>query len=182
MKELTIEQKAKAYDELLVKAKQIYNKENDVLIMYTIEDLFPELKESEGEKVRKALIDFFGKSAKYGGQTNGVYDKNILAWLEKQTEQKLAWGEEDERKRKLIIGLLEGWLSTFKETCYAEDCKCGIDWLKSLKERITYKPSEEQIHAFEQVYEWYNNNFAPSETLTSLYNDLKKFEYRKKII
>ena len=133
MKELTIEQKAKAYDELLVKAKQIYNKENDVLIMYTIEDLFPELKESEGEKVRKALIDFFGKSAKYGGQTNGVYDKNILAWLEKQTEQKLAWGEEDERKRKLIIGLLEGWLSTFKETCYAEDCKCGIDWLKSLR-------------------------------------------------
>ena len=49
-----------------------------------------------------------------------------------------------------------------------------INWLKSLKTRTAWKPNEKQIHAFEQVYEWYNNNFAPSETLTSLYNDLKK--------
>ena len=48
-------------------------------------------------------------------------------------QPKQEWSKEDERERKRIIGLLEGWLSTFKETCYAEDCKCGIDWLKSLR-------------------------------------------------
>lgn len=47
---------------------------------------------------------------------------------------------EDEREMKRIIGLLEGWLSTFKETCYAEDCKCGIDWLRSLKNRVQPRP------------------------------------------
>ena len=54
----------------------------------------------------------------------------------KLVEQNPAWSEEDEKERKRIIGLLEGWLSTFKETCYAEDCKCGIVWLKSLKDRL----------------------------------------------
>lgn len=51
-------------------------------------------------------------------------------------EQAFAWSEEDEKERKRVVGLLEGWLSTFKETCYAEDCKCGIAWLKSLKQRM----------------------------------------------
>lgn len=54
----------------------------------------------------------------------------------KKIEQKPAWSEEDEKERKRVVGLLEGWLSTFKETCYAEDCKCGIAWLKTLKQRM----------------------------------------------
>ena len=33
--------------------------ENDVLIMHTLEDLFPEIKESEDEKIMKGLIDYF---------------------------------------------------------------------------------------------------------------------------
>lgn len=53
----------------------------------------------------------------------------------KEIEKKFAWSEEDEKERKRVVGLLEGWLSTFKETCYAEDCKCGIEWLKSLTQR-----------------------------------------------
>ena len=67
----------------------------------------------------------------------------------KKIEQKSALCEDDERERKRIIGLLEGWSSTFKETCYAEDCKCGIVWLESLKYRYTWKPSEEQLDALE---------------------------------
>lgn len=67
----------------------------------------------------------------------------------KKIEQKSALCEDDERERKRIIGLLEGWSSTFKETCYAEDCKCGIVWLESLKYRYTWKPSEKQLDALE---------------------------------
>lgn len=58
---------------------------------------------------------------------------------EQAIEQKSAWSEEDEKERKRVVGLLEGWLSTFKKTCYAEDCKCGIAWLKSLKQRMKGK-------------------------------------------
>lgn len=55
----------------------------------------------------------------------------------KKIEQKTAeWSEEDENERKRVVGLLEGWLYTFTNTCYAEDCKCGIAWLKSLKRRM----------------------------------------------
>ena len=76
------EEKANAYDELLVKAKQIYNKENDVLIMHTIEDLFPELAESKDEKIKKSLIEHF----KFNVQQilNDFSNRDVLAWLEKQ--------------------------------------------------------------------------------------------------
>ena len=67
----------------LEEAKRLYKTANadqrDVL-----EKLFPELMGSEDEKIRKTLIDFFSNGAKYGGHTNGIYDKYILAWLEKQ--------------------------------------------------------------------------------------------------
>lgn len=90
MKELSIEEKAKAYDELFVKAKQIYNKENDVLILHTIEDLFPEFKKSEDEKIRKWLIGYFnqyiidGMPQVFG---NGLNVEDVIAWLEKQGEK-----------------------------------------------------------------------------------------------
>lgn len=91
MKELSIEEKAKAYDELFVKAQQIYNKENDVLILHTVEDLFPEIKESDGERIRKVLIDLV-KCNERSGYTllNNVTTDSMLAWLEKQGEQKPA--------------------------------------------------------------------------------------------
>ena len=82
-------EKAEAYDKLLVKAKQIYNKENDVLIIHTLEDLFPELKESE--RIRKRLISYFRSQMeaypKKDPEVLCTYNKWI-AWLEKQGEQK----------------------------------------------------------------------------------------------
>ena len=126
----------------------------------TPEYIFPELAESEDEKVRKALIDFFGKGAKYGGQTNGVYDKDILAWLEKQgetspvlsnssnigkDEQNPAWSDEDERLCQCLIEDQEGFLDEVNRDKYGHseiisDLKEmyheRIDWIKSLKKRI----------------------------------------------
>ena len=84
-------------------------------------------------------------------------------------KQKPAWSKEEEVKINRIVACLEN-LNVADNDILLKD----VDWLKSLKERCTWKPSDKQIHAFEQVYDWYNDNFAPSETLTSLYNDLKK--------
>ena len=78
---MTQEEKAKAYDKALESAIIAY-KDEDRHLKATLERIFPELKESEDEKIREA--------AKYGLQhlgwehINGIKIKDILAWLEKQ--------------------------------------------------------------------------------------------------
>lgn len=84
---MTTEEKAKAYDELFVKASRIYNKGNDVLIMHTIEVLFPELKENEDERIRKALIKGFNKLDKSAVWYNGITNAQILDWIEKKGQK-----------------------------------------------------------------------------------------------
>lgn len=57
MKELSIKEKAKRYDEALEQAKYIYTYCcDDEEQLRKIESIFPELKESEDEKKRKWLI------------------------------------------------------------------------------------------------------------------------------
>lgn len=85
---MTQEQKAEAYSKAVEKAKQEYNTATSEDRKQWLEELFPELRESEDERVRKAVFNFFNRGAKNGEQTNGVYDKDILAWLEKQTYTK----------------------------------------------------------------------------------------------
>ena len=55
----------------------------------TIEYIFPELKESEDERIRKELIEFV--------KSRGGFKQEYIAWLKKQSEQKLA----DEPKFKV---------------------------------------------------------------------------------
>ena len=166
---MTDKEKALAYDKLRVKAKQIYNKENDVLIMHTIEDLFPDLKESEDERIRKHLIslvknwDKDGIASKYTSNPNDI--KQILAWLEKQgtpaklseeelddklkllrSQPKQGWSEEDEKRlRDTINTIIVYKEDTNVRCCQSElnDCIANINWLKSLKERATWKPAPE---------------------------------------
>lgn len=47
------------------------------------EKYFPELAESEDEKIRKSLIEYFGEQCDMS-DWNGVYGYQVLAWLEKQ--------------------------------------------------------------------------------------------------
>ena len=91
MSELTIEQKAKLYDEVVERAKKWYNAPNiDKIPTFgnkIIEDIFPEFYESEDEKIRKELIRAF-KSFNSIKVWNGIEHTNILAWLEKQGQSK----------------------------------------------------------------------------------------------
>ena len=93
MKELSIEDKAKAYDEVISKLKGFMAQGVDPLITRAdVQDFFPELKESEDEKIRKVLIDYFKRykeQEECGIKTfYGIPTDDILAWLEKQGEQK----------------------------------------------------------------------------------------------
>ena len=74
---MTQAEKAKAYDEAIERARKYMAKGYDVLMT----DIFPELKESEDEMIRKEII-----TALKFANDDGVYDKHI-AWLEKQKEK-----------------------------------------------------------------------------------------------
>ena len=89
MEELTIEQKAKAYDEALERAKELLEVGlKDTRDKRVVLSFFPELAESEDEKIRKGLIDYFSD---FHLQTfAGLDPKKILSWLEKQGRQKPA--------------------------------------------------------------------------------------------
>ena len=84
---MTQEEKAKAYDIALARAREIHHNEDDKV--KDMEFLFPELKESEDERVRKVLIELV-KCNERSGYTllNNVTTDSMLAWLEKQGEKK----------------------------------------------------------------------------------------------
>jgi len=96
MKELTIEQKAKRFDEVIEKFDVILNlntvKESGTIFTEDVRKILPELKENDGERVKKELILFFTERAKHTEDStfNGLSSKEIIAWLEKQGEQKHA--------------------------------------------------------------------------------------------
>lgn len=76
----------KKYEQALTNARQEYNTTENVERKQWLEELFPELKESEDEKIRKALINGFNKFDKSAVWYNGITNGQILAWLEKQKE------------------------------------------------------------------------------------------------
>lgn len=87
-KNITIEDKAKAYDEAVKEASIAY-KDEDRHLKAVLERIFPELADSKDERIRKAIIKFLIDV------NNGAYRKSELeiaswiAWLEKQGQNKL---------------------------------------------------------------------------------------------
>ena len=112
MKELSIEEKAARYDEAIEIAKSNYDTivgmdENCTFakegIVNTFHHMFPELKENDGESIRKWLIGYFnqyiidGMPQVFG---NGLKVKDVIAWLEKQGDVDRRIQEEIEKQTK----------------------------------------------------------------------------------
>lgn len=82
---MTIEEKAKAYDEAVNKLRRFMAQGVEPLITRAdVQDFFPELKESEDERIRKAIIATIHL---YYGEPLEDEAKEMLAWLEKQGEK-----------------------------------------------------------------------------------------------
>ena len=90
MKELSIEEKARAYDEAIKKAAALYKASEPMSgCNVIIETLFPELVESEGEKIRKWCISHFKECInviKDNDEYKEYLSNKVLAWLERQGE------------------------------------------------------------------------------------------------
>lgn len=98
-----------------------------------MQEIFPELKESEDEKIRKTVIEMIHDTPNIECEENyNVRKEDVLVWLEKQGGQKSsAWSEEDIRNIENIDSVL------FYDKYLPEDtCMRLRNWLKSLKQRI----------------------------------------------
>ena len=73
------------YKDALKRAEAVIKiAQNQKEVYGCITTIFPELKESEDEKVRKALIRFHKSTI----DVDGIKGEDIITWLEKQAEQK----------------------------------------------------------------------------------------------
>lgn len=80
---MTTEQKAKAYDEALEMAKNVLETDLHESGVWAIKKIFPELKESEDEKIRQGMIRFLN-SEKAEGIFTYEARRSWIAYLEKQ--------------------------------------------------------------------------------------------------
>lgn len=96
-----------------------------------VEKVFPELAESEDERIRKELKRAIAVALDYSYFDKETAD-NCIAWLEKQCEQK-PWSEEDER-------IKNGLIENFKWFCgdFPETTKWGKDDDMLVKDIITW--------------------------------------------
>ena len=162
------------YEAALERAREYYAKLGNKQLKEEIEEIFPELKESEDEKNWKAVLGY-------------VKDGALRAWLEKKKEQKeQKWSpsesemgalyklcyisnqitdEDDTELIKLYQDLKREYFNGHSfENMFTKDT--GNQW----------KPTEEQLDALMNM-RFAVEKFGPSASLAainSLYNDLKK--------
>lgn len=89
------------YKEALERAKNFHANMVSDGIRYTVEEIFPELKESEDERMRKALIRFFQWFPYDRLNDENLKPEEAIAWLEKQ--KPVEQNSEDERIRKALL-------------------------------------------------------------------------------
>lgn len=139
MKELSIEEKARAYDEAIKIAKEI-NNEHRAQPSNVMTRVFPELAKSEDDRIREALLEYFNEQCAMS-DWNGIYGYQVVAWLEKQSEQKsVELSKDDEEALEMaIIALEDMYDDDTPNTTYGGHYMpfdTAANRLKSLKDRI----------------------------------------------
>ena len=148
--------------------------------------LAPELKVSEDERIRGWIIRTLKSLNSSPVQIDGAYEMMLpaIAWLERQgsqilansaktckDEQNTAWSEEDETKVDDIRRAINELLTQNESWGFLED---ALDWLKALKARHTWKPSDEQMEALKHIADGWATSDSERMNINALYNDLKK--------
>jgi hypothetical protein len=110
----TIEEKAKAYDRALEIAKAWCKLDSNDLSNGDLETLFPEIRESEDERVRQRFINLVKMSSEVGGFALHKWEADeMLAWLEKQGEMDMKSYKAAEDEKREFVG--DGFIK-----CYAD--------------------------------------------------------------
>ena len=202
MKELSIEENAKAYTELINRLEDVkeaikehnYGIAMDMLCKpypaFQIITLSSELKESEDAWSEEDEAIYYGviETEQYMlDVVNGIKKFNVgnisikeectreLNWLKSlknkvQPQSKQEWSEEDKEKMRSIFLGIEAYCPSI---IYGNDKEEVLSWLKSLKDRYTWKPSDEQIVALKHASNDCSIAFADMKILATLYEQLK---------
>lgn len=134
---MTIEEKAKAYDKALERAKAL-NADN-LLSDDAIEEIFPKLKESEDEKIRKEIITYFklkeeaAQKAEYFQSERGF--SRWIAWLEKQKPVDISEIEMKRHNEGYIRGVHDAYDNI-------NQARSILNQLRKEKPKIEQKPTE----------------------------------------
>ena len=147
----------KKYKDALANAREEYNTTENVERKQWLEELFPELKESEDERIRKAILNYLTKM--WGNSQDdvcGVHVEDAIAWLEKQGQVKESTisHEENDRIRKAISQCVEDMRGQF-EKLYSVHHKDAIAWLEKQAEQ---KPTDKVKPKF-KVGDWITDGY-----------------------
>lgn len=136
---MTQEEKAKRYDEAIERARALNNGEavNIKIGTTTCEYIFPELKESEDERIRKELIDFV-KSRLAGFPECGRF----IAWLEKQSKHSIL----NVPSREVILAIwdLGNEWKELTNGCISTEYSTQLDYIQKHWEESEYYLREKQ--------------------------------------
>lgn len=124
----------KKYKDALEKVRRLLKDQEIALhAREKLANVFPELKESEDERIRKAIISYISH-----GQHCGVSNANMIAWLEKQgfkaSETSIKDAEEEVRQYLSGSGN-EKYIAEFMER-YANWNRQREEWDRSLLEAL----------------------------------------------
>ena len=129
----------------------------------------------ELKKISQRMVSAEAKEAMYDKSTNEEMKEALRTEYEKGradaiAEMQVAWSEEDIRLQRKLIELIYS-------VSYCDERENLSNWLKSLKDRITWKPSEEQMKALDDfIYAKYPNIEKYGAAVKSLYQDLKNLK------
>ena len=130
--------------------------------MEILEALAPELRESEDERIRKALVEFVHGAATVSNDIDGVSIHDCLAWLEKQKEEegyeaipvestleyKLGFkaGKDSEKQKERGPLTKEEEYTLHRIIEYLEDETCPSEWINLLHDIycLPYEKQKEQ--------------------------------------
>ena len=167
------------YKKALATARKLYNMRGDWTNL-EIESIFPELRESEDERIRKALMqnlkERFGTKGNMG---EGLDMPDVLAWFEKKKEsQPIEWSKEDEDTIKFLISHFctcypnRTFQFTTNEVISHDEL---LRKIRHLRPQPQWKPSKEQIKGIECAIKTLQHQLnVGDKRLNSLYDDLKQ--------
>lgn len=143
---MTIEEKARAYDEALEKVKPLYEqaKKDDSPIWSTYEYLFPHLAEIDDERIRKWIKKEIEYKYVVEGIINSKQADEALGWLEKHkkclADNSKTSASEDERIRTALCDIVRDM--PYMETelrAHGLTVEKTLSYLENLKEEEGYE-------------------------------------------
>ena len=176
----------KEYKAALERCREFYAKLGNKQLKEEVEDIFPELAESEDEQMRKKCIELIKELKKFCMRDG---QEECIAWLEAQGEKKPA--DKVEPKFKVgdrVIGIVSGMQYYITEICddyYNTESGCIImfyaqDNFELYKQKPTWSEEElDSITAAINNLEYLKNNYVYHQMgLEPAITFLKSLKYR----